>query len=364
LQIERAKSNVQLKEARLLSENPDVSAAKRIAALERVGNAEIALAKKEADLAKQRLDIIKAMNQLSDSKTADLEAERDAEIAYFNLHEQSINKRLELEGKLKSLRVENATKSAKELNDIMSTHLADVEEDAKFELEIKKNLDNQSKQNKIESAQSALDAIAKINDAEYQLYKSNYARKLELQKQANEKQLNAILAFSSKAGDVIAGAAFETEATLGSVIAATAEMLIKELEMYAIAQIIKLSLKQVADGASLNIPGAIAAGLGIATIKIASAGIRSKIREGANVQNVQPSQTSASYTGVNRQLTAYNPVVNVQPAAVNVSTSTPSANDIGTAVADAVRGLPIVVKVTDINNAQNLKVQVTNNGKF
>jgi hypothetical protein len=39
-----------------------------------------------------------------------------------------------------------------------------------------------------------------------------------------------------------------------------------------------------------------------------------------------------------------------------------NANEIGTAVANAVRQMPIVVSVTDINTAQQMKVKVLNNG--
>ena len=74
----RATQNRQLAAARLLMEDENASFADRKKALEEVRQGEVALAKQEEDLARQRYEAIKAQNALSDASDEALQKEAEA----------------------------------------------------------------------------------------------------------------------------------------------------------------------------------------------------------------------------------------------------------------------------------------------
>lgn len=103
LALDRAKSNAALQEQKLIAEDTTKSLEERIAAAQRASEIETNLLEREIAAAKERVEIIKAQNNLTASSEADIQKLYDAEIQLANLRAQSLPKQIELQNKINSL---------------------------------------------------------------------------------------------------------------------------------------------------------------------------------------------------------------------------------------------------------------------
>ena len=104
LNKERAEQNRLIAEAKLKINDETLSYEERLAALKEAGDAEQALADKEAAIAKRRFEAIVARNALSDSSKEALDEEAQAFIDLQNAETASLLKRKELADQAKALR--------------------------------------------------------------------------------------------------------------------------------------------------------------------------------------------------------------------------------------------------------------------
>ena len=205
LNMERARQNKEIATAKLVINDETKSYGERQAALEKVRQAEIALAKQEEILAQRRYDAIKAQNALSDSSKEALEEEANAYIALQNAQLASLQKQKELFDQQKALRDKQraeqkaaADKRKQELQQLADFEqqlnleaITDAEERAKKEIEI-----NRDKQ----LAQLKELRVSKTKEAELRLLiEANTALKLQqLQEQTYAATLEAVNTFRAQ----------------------------------------------------------------------------------------------------------------------------------------------------------------------
>ena len=104
LNVERAKQNALIAEAKQQINDENLSYAQREAALEKVRQQEIALAKQEQKLAEERYKALKALADLSDSSKEQLNELAAAEAEMYNKQKETADKQKELADQAKALR--------------------------------------------------------------------------------------------------------------------------------------------------------------------------------------------------------------------------------------------------------------------
>ena len=104
MNVERAKQNALISEAKGKINDETLSYAEREAALEEVRIAEIALATQEEALATERYNALKALADLSDSSTEQLEELASAEAEMYNKRKEAADKTKEIFDQQKALR--------------------------------------------------------------------------------------------------------------------------------------------------------------------------------------------------------------------------------------------------------------------
>lgn len=112
LELERAQSRQQIEDLKKASDDITLSNEERAAAAEKALALELGLEQKAIDLQKERIEILKAQNALSDSTDADRNRVIDAEIELANLQQESATKQIELNNKLNALNKEAADRQA------------------------------------------------------------------------------------------------------------------------------------------------------------------------------------------------------------------------------------------------------------
>ena len=112
LSLQRAQSRQQIETLKKASDDITKSTKERAAAAEQALSLELGLEQKAIDLQKQRIEVIKAKNNLSTSTDADRNKAIDAEIQLANLQQESATKQIELNNKLNALNKEAAGRSA------------------------------------------------------------------------------------------------------------------------------------------------------------------------------------------------------------------------------------------------------------
>jgi len=205
LNKERARQNKEIAAAKLVINDETKSIAERQAALEKVRQAEIALAKQEEVLAQRRYDAIKAQNALSDSSKEALDEEAAAYIALQAAQQASLQKQKELFDQQKALRdKERAERQAraaeykanlKALNDfeqnLMLESIQNEQEKARKQLEIERQSQlDQIKELKITAAKKA--ELTLMVEANTQL------KRQKLEEESYAKSLEAVLAFRAQ----------------------------------------------------------------------------------------------------------------------------------------------------------------------
>ena len=184
LNVERAKTNKLISEAKQKINDENLSYAEREAALEEVRQKEIALAKQEQKLAEDRYAALKALADLSDSSKEQLDELAAAEAEVYNRQKETADKQKELADQAKALRDRRraeqkaaAEKRKAELQALADFEqqlnldlITDEEERARKELEIQRDAD--------------LKTIDQLNTTE--------EHKQELREQAQQKYLNSV----------------------------------------------------------------------------------------------------------------------------------------------------------------------------
>lgn len=184
LNVERAKTNKLISEAKQKINDENLSYAEREAALEEVRQKEIALAKQEQKLAEDRYAALKALADLSDSSKEQLDELAAAEAEVYNRQKETADKQKELADQAKALRDRRraeqkaaAEKRKQELQaladfeqQLMLDLITDAEEKTRKELEIQRDAD--------------LKEIDQLRTSE--------EHKQELRKQAQQKYLNSV----------------------------------------------------------------------------------------------------------------------------------------------------------------------------
>jgi len=117
LDLERAQGRQNIEDLKKLAEDTTKSTAERAAASEKALGLELALEAKAIGLQKQRIEVLKAKNDLSSSTDADINRVIDAEIELANLQQESATKQIELNNKLNALRKESAAAGEKQAAD-------------------------------------------------------------------------------------------------------------------------------------------------------------------------------------------------------------------------------------------------------
>lgn len=103
LNVERAKSRALINQLRRDSQDENNTLEERERLLKEAIGLEQEQINKSLELRKQRLDVIKQQNALTDSTEEDLQKERDLEIEIAKLEEESLNKQIELQGQLRGI---------------------------------------------------------------------------------------------------------------------------------------------------------------------------------------------------------------------------------------------------------------------
>lgn len=112
LDLERAQSRQRLEQLKKVGDDVTKSIEERADALREAEALETGLEQKAINLQKERIRILKAQNELSDSTDADRNRVIDAEIALANLQQESTTKQIELQNKLNAINKEAATQVA------------------------------------------------------------------------------------------------------------------------------------------------------------------------------------------------------------------------------------------------------------
>ena len=103
LELERSKSRLQIAELKKISEDTTKSQQERLAATQKAEQIEQGLLDKSITLQKNRISILKAQNDLTESTDADRNKVIEAEIALADLQNESTEKQIELQNKRNEL---------------------------------------------------------------------------------------------------------------------------------------------------------------------------------------------------------------------------------------------------------------------
>jgi hypothetical protein len=103
LELERAKSRLQIAELKKIAEDTTKSQSERLAATQKAEAIEQGLVNKSISLQKNRIELLKAQNALTNSTDEDLNRVTDAEIALSELQNESVEKQIELQNKRNEL---------------------------------------------------------------------------------------------------------------------------------------------------------------------------------------------------------------------------------------------------------------------
>lgn len=116
LSLERAQSRQQITELKKIAEDTTKSQAERIAAAQKAESIEQGLLDKSINLQKNRIELLKAQNALTNSTDEDINRVIDAEIELANLQQESGEKQIELQNKRNGL-AKTAADQAKAIAD-------------------------------------------------------------------------------------------------------------------------------------------------------------------------------------------------------------------------------------------------------
>lgn len=150
LELERAKSRQQITELKKIAEDTTKSQSERIAAAQKAESIEQGLLDKSISLQKNRIELLKAQNALTNSTDEDINRVIDAEIELANLQQESGEKQIELQNKRNEL-AKTAADQAKAIADKAKADQEKADEEA-----LQKAKDLQEKLN--EEYQNALEA--------------------------------------------------------------------------------------------------------------------------------------------------------------------------------------------------------------
>lgn len=153
LEVQRARSLAQLKELNLLIEDQTAGDEERLAAAQEAAAIEEELLQRSIELKKEELDIITAQNELANSTEEDVQRRRDAEIEYYNIQAESLERSVTLQNKENTIRAGIAKKQeaqrkkdSKALKAIGNQAIKDSQEEIKRQevlTETKKQLNEQ-----------------------------------------------------------------------------------------------------------------------------------------------------------------------------------------------------------------------------
>jgi len=150
LAVDRARNNVLIEQQKLASEDVTKTLEERIAATEKAAALEQDILSREIAAQQERVRIIAAQNNLSESKAEDLQRLADAEIRLAELQAASLPKQIELQNRLNSLRAEDQAKRLE---------LAEKErQDRILQLENQMILEKEFGENRLVELQRILDA--------------------------------------------------------------------------------------------------------------------------------------------------------------------------------------------------------------
>jgi len=184
LNVERAKTNKLISEAKQKINDENLSYAEREAALEQVRQKEIALAKQEQKLAEDRYAALKALADLSDSSKEQLNELAAAEAEVYNRQKETADKQKELADQAKALRDRRRAeqKAAAEKRKAELQALADFEQQLNLDLITD---DEERARKELEIQRDAdLKTIDQLNTTE--------ENKQKLREQAQQKYLNSV----------------------------------------------------------------------------------------------------------------------------------------------------------------------------
>ena len=184
LNVERAKTNKLISEAKQKINDENLSYAEREQALEEVRQKEIALAKQEQKLAEERYAALKALADLSDSSKEQLDELAAAEAEVYNRQKETADKQKELADQAKALRdrrrVEEKAAAEKRKQELQA--LADFEQ----QLMVALIEDEDEKAQKLLEIQRDADLETIDN------LKTTEEHKQQLREQAQQKYLNSV----------------------------------------------------------------------------------------------------------------------------------------------------------------------------
>lgn len=162
LTIARAEQNKIIAEAKLLSQDETKTLEERAAAVQKAGDLEIQLAKRELAVAKQRAAAIQLKNSLSDSSAEALDEEAAALARISELETESLGKREEIAGRIKGLRDQAAAESTAQAAEVEAQEKAKAEAD-RLALENKQKAEEQAINDSADLRK--LEAVQTIEDA-------------------------------------------------------------------------------------------------------------------------------------------------------------------------------------------------------
>ena len=173
MNVERAKQNALISEAKGRINDENLSYAEREAALEEVRVAEIALAQQEQQLAEERYNALKALADLSDSSKEQLDELAQAEAEMYRKQKETADKQKEIFDQQKALRDRR-----------LAEEKAAAEKRAAMELEYNNILQ-----------QLNLEQIEDVREREY--------KKLEIENQAQIDRINALEISEEKKNELL-----------------------------------------------------------------------------------------------------------------------------------------------------------------
>lgn len=127
VQVLAAKNRVEFVKLKTATDDITLSTEERIAAAEKAFDIENKTLNEQLRLQQERVDLLKAQNDLTNSTEEDIQRVRDAEIVLAQIQEASLNKQLELKNKVNALRQQEI---------ILAEQLADREQTAANELQL------------------------------------------------------------------------------------------------------------------------------------------------------------------------------------------------------------------------------------
>lgn len=182
LNVERAKSRAEIEKLKFAAEDQSRSIAERSKAAEQALTMEQDLLNKTIDLQKERVEILKAQNELGTSTEEDLNRVREAEIQLANLQQESVTIQIELNNKLNSLRKEGAA----------NAEAIRKEQLAKQEADRQKELEQAQETLRLQTEAIKTTAQEQTNELKRQLLAREIDRE-EYEQQLNEVQLAALI---------------------------------------------------------------------------------------------------------------------------------------------------------------------------